>query len=220
MSISTTRIRVDDLTFNSIKEATEYLNFKPYEITNALHKGDKVVYKNHFIQRLDPILRKNKKAPCKSLKEGTLHLTTNNTNISKAEHKRVPVLCVTTNKVYNSISELAKELKMHQWTLSVKLESAGKFIDKDGNVYVRQIPMKRRSSNPLQQSPATLDLERSKALSGIQHTVSEEINTNEAIKTVSGLKMLEQAGITLAYDKQFANSAKVFGLLAEIYRSE
>ena len=32
MSISKTRIKVDDLTFNSIKEATEYLNFKPYEI--------------------------------------------------------------------------------------------------------------------------------------------------------------------------------------------
>lgn len=220
MSISKTRIKVDDLTFNSIKEATEYLNFKPYEITNALHKGDKVVYKNHCLQRLDPIIRKNKKAPCKSLREGTLHLDINDKNVSETKSKKVPVLCVTTNKVYNSISELAKELNMYQWTLSVKLESAGKFIDKNGNVYVRQIPMQRRSSNPLQPSPATLDLERSKALTGIQHIVSEEINANEVIKNVSGLKMLEQAGIKLAYDKQFTNAAKVFGLLADIYRGE
>ena len=109
MSISKTRIKVDDLTFNSIKEATEYLNFKPYEITNALHKGDKVVYKNHCLQRLDPIIRKNKKAPCKSLREGTLHLDINDKNVSETKSKKVPVLCVTKNKVYNSISELAKE---------------------------------------------------------------------------------------------------------------
>lgn len=52
-----------------------------------------------------------------------------------------PVLCETTGILYDSISQAARAANTNMWTMSVKMTTSGKFIDRNGNVYIRQKPM-------------------------------------------------------------------------------
>lgn len=52
-----------------------------------------------------------------------------------------PVLCETTGILYDSISQAARAAHTNMWTMSVKMTTSGKFIDRNGNVYIRQKPM-------------------------------------------------------------------------------
>ena len=42
------------------------------------------------------------------------------------------------------------------WTMSLKMSGAGKFIDKEGNEYIRQKPMKKRSERDYKQTTRVL----------------------------------------------------------------
>lgn len=212
----TVRVKVDDLTFNSFVEAANYLDCKSYHITNALKVGDSVAFRGHTVTRLDPIKPKHfNKSPCKSLRDGTLKLEGYKLGRKGYRtNKGCPVLCTTTNKSYPTITALAKELNMNQWTLSIKLEQAGKFIDKDGNEYIRQKPMQRYSDKPLQSTNETYTPKGS-------HEKSIVVSTPIEIKTTTtsnGLQALESAGVTLAKESKYEAAAKVFGLLAEIHK--
>jgi len=61
----------------------------------------------------------------------------------KPSHKKqsCPVYCETTGILYGTITEAARAAHADGWTMSLKMSNAGKYIDKDGNVYTRQKPM-------------------------------------------------------------------------------
>jgi hypothetical protein len=54
------------------------------------------------------------------------------------------VYCETNGKTYKSISEAAEAVGVSNWSMGVKMEVAGKFIDKYGNIYKRGEPMHYR----------------------------------------------------------------------------
>jgi len=55
--------------------------------------------------------------------------------------KGCPVYCETLNKTFKSITAAAKFAKADNWTMSIKMDVAGQFVDKEGNVYKRLKPM-------------------------------------------------------------------------------
>lgn len=59
-----------------------------------------------------------------------------------------PVRCITTGKEYSCISQAAKAIGVNSWTMGLKMEKAGKFIDNNGNEYIRLIPMQTNRDYP------------------------------------------------------------------------
>lgn len=68
----------------------------------------------------------------------------------KPSSKCCPVLCQTTGERFESISALAKALNMDAWTLSLKMETAGYFVDSNKNKYIRLQPMHTSVKYPMQ----------------------------------------------------------------------
>ena len=69
-------------------------------------------------------------------------------SVRKPSHKKqgCPVLCETTGILYDTITEAARAAHVDGWTMSLKMSGAGKYIDTDGNVYIRQKPMVTKNS--------------------------------------------------------------------------
>lgn len=57
-----------------------------------------------------------------------------------------PVYCENSNKTFKTISDAAKYAKVNGWTMSLKMATAGQFVDKDGNVYKRLKPMNTKNT--------------------------------------------------------------------------
>lgn len=72
------------------------------------------------------------------------------------------VLCTTTNKEYDSISAIAKAIGVDSWTMGLKMEKAGKFIDKNGNEYIRLTAMNTNRDYPKQRPDLARSIVRSK----------------------------------------------------------
>jgi len=106
---------VDDVAYNSCSEAERALNLPLCTISKALRCGQKHCC-GHDIEPVYP------------------------SQITPTE-KKVPVLCVTTGVLYESIKEAAKVADVDNWTMSKKMEASGAFIDSKGNVYKRMSPM-------------------------------------------------------------------------------
>lgn len=67
--------------------------------------------------------------------------------MSKTNNKvACPVICETTGKTYRTITNAAKAIGVNAWTMSVKMTSAGRFVDKEGNVYKRVKPMNSKNT--------------------------------------------------------------------------
>ena len=64
----------------------------------------------------------------------------------KKQTKGCPVYCETLNKTFKSIKEAAQFAKADNWTMSIKMDVAGQFVDKEGNVYKRLKPMDTKNT--------------------------------------------------------------------------
>lgn len=133
------------------------------------------------------------------------------------ETKRVPVKCITTGKIYSSITEAAKDANVHMWTMSLKMENTGKFVDKNKNEYIRLKPMVQRT-NRKYVGFGTSSIERN-VVRG-KNTVSEtsvidkkiELSQDEMITQ----SLLKSANL-LATSKKYKQAANVFEILANLY---
>ena len=66
--------------------------------------------------------------------------------MKKLEDKRkVPVLCETTGMTFGTIQEASAYAKANPWTMSIKMDVMGQFIDSEGRVYKRLTPMKTKN---------------------------------------------------------------------------
>lgn len=54
------------------------------------------------------------------------------------------VKCIEDNIIYSSIAAAARSCNVNDWTMSVKMQAAGKF-EKDGKTYIRLSPMKSKN---------------------------------------------------------------------------
>lgn len=62
-----------------------------------------------------------------------------------ADNRKVKVYCKTLGKWFKTIGAAAKFAKVNDWTMSRKMETAGCFIDNEGNEYIRSKPMKTKN---------------------------------------------------------------------------
>ena len=124
MSRTKIAVKIENKTFTSLKEACEYLKLKHSAgLAHALKRGN-TTYNGLRIERLSPITRGN-----------------------KHNHKKqsCPVLCENLNVKFRTITEAAKYAQADGWTMSKKMQTAGQFIDKNGNIYKRMKPMKSKN---------------------------------------------------------------------------
>lgn len=118
--MKTKKVKVEKTVFNSLKEAAGFLACHPSYISQVLARGANQI-KGRNIEILEN--------------------ASSIGNTKKTKKRACPVLCETSGKMYPTIMAAAKAAKAHPWTMSLKMETTGKFIDKDGNTYVRTKPM-------------------------------------------------------------------------------
>ena len=59
--------------------------------------------------------------------------------------KRCGVVCITNGKKFKSIKDAAKYAGVKNWSMSVKMATAGGFIDSQGREYHRESPMQTKN---------------------------------------------------------------------------
>ena len=119
------KIKVDNVhVFNSLMDACKFLKKNNVAgLANAVKCGNKT-YDGHSIEQL----------PCDTKKK------------RKIDKKHsCPVICENLNVTFKTITEAANYAQVDGWTMSKKMQSSGKFIDKNGNVYVRLKPMRSKN---------------------------------------------------------------------------
>lgn len=109
-------VLIDGVAYNSCHEAERVLRFPKNVLGGALNNGQ-TFYKGHKIEYVYP------------------------SDAPKQNKTKIGVYCENLNKHFQSISDAAKFADVDGWTMSKKMEAAGKFIDTKGNVYIREKPM-------------------------------------------------------------------------------
>lgn len=167
-------VKIDGQHFDSIKAGAESLNCKPYLLYNC-YAGGKTTYNGHNLEftRTDGALFQIKKA-------------------KQSRHYTCPVLCTTTGVKYSSISAAAKVANCHNWTMGLKMEKAGKFIDKNGNEYIRERPMNSSRTYPAQTPTVEKEVPfmNRKSNSVVSNTISASTLSNLNSEEVKVLKSI------------------------------
>lgn len=131
---------IEGTKFNSITEAAKYIdparNIQG-NLSHALLYNSDRKYKGLSIAYAD-----------KKLEDKIKQKYIENTCIEsiRKSKKSCPVVCKTLGKTFGSICDAAKYAKVNEWTMSKKMETAGKFIDKNNNEYVRLVPMNTKNT--------------------------------------------------------------------------
>lgn len=115
-------VLVDGVAYNSCHDAEQLLGFPKNVLAGALNNMQKF-YKGHAIEYVYPS-------------------DTKTTPKNDGRKSGTGVYCENLNKHFPSINDAAKFAQADAWTMSKKMEFAGKFIDDNGNVYIREQPMK------------------------------------------------------------------------------
>lgn len=110
-------IDVNGKRFRSLSQAARYIRISTSRLSELLKNKKEFMFDNFRIQEIP----KPKKPKPKS--------------------KYCKVLQINTGKIFNTISEASRYAGVDSWTMSVKMETAGSFIDKNGNEYKRLSPM-------------------------------------------------------------------------------
>lgn len=59
--------------------------------------------------------------------------------------KKCKVICITTGQEFDTIDAAARFAGAKRWTMGVKMETAGGFIDSEGREYRRESPMETKN---------------------------------------------------------------------------
>lgn len=195
----TTTLKVNNKIFNSIVKAAKFIGCPAYRISNTLYAKKNEI--NGFtIEKIE------KKATRKR-----------RPFVSK---RSVQVKCLDDNKIFNSIAQAAKSINVNQWTFGLKMEKAGKFIDKDGKTYVRLTPMQSKDLSIYPEQSPKLEREiirhSNRRTSETIKTVPEISNTPVKTKEVSEIQMLCTVGQKLADNNHYAEASMIYTILDKL----
>lgn len=104
-----TRVKVDDMIFNTILEASEFLEIKPYDLSGTLNDTEEHDIKGFKVKRLSP----------------------------RVEKFCGKIYCMKTGLLFNNAVTLGKYLKINPTYISNKLRTDNKYVDIYGNTYRR-----------------------------------------------------------------------------------
>lgn len=138
MSKAKVALLVEGNKFNSLKDAANYLQLKSSGSLNW-----------HLNHNKDRKFQGLSIAFADEAKERAVveQLNKHKRKVKIMQSKKAcPVYCEQLNKTFKTISLAAKYAKVNGWTMSVKMETAGQFIDKQGNVYKRLKPMNTKNT--------------------------------------------------------------------------
>lgn len=198
-------ISVDNVKFDSVKEAAQLCNMSKGALYSALNKRASSV-KGYYIEHLG---------------KSTFNITKN--SIVKASEKptrgpkaAVQVKCLETGKIYPSIGAIAKKLGVNMWTMSVKMEETGKFIDKQGNSYIRLSPMVKRVDHDygFKTSSITRNISRTKPVKNKTVTL-DTVKTNTVSQKNAIIQSLVKSANLLTDNKNYSQAAQVLTILSE-----
>jgi len=119
---------VEGTRFDSITSAAKYLGVVPAQVWSAAHGSGRL--KDLAIKFEHP-----EQSQALSLAKGYKPAKV------KKDKRNCPVICETLNKKFKTITAAAKHAHVNEWTMGLKMQTAGQFIDKEGNVYKRLKPM-------------------------------------------------------------------------------
>ena len=130
MSKKQVGIILEGQTFNSIKEAADYIKTDSGCILWALKYSADRKYKGLSIAYADADMEKNAVANIASIK------ALRNAKIKAKKSKKIdkracPVICETNNKHFKTITAAAKYAKANSWTMGIKTDVHSRFVDKE-----------------------------------------------------------------------------------------
>ena len=120
---------VEGTRFDSITSAAKYLGVVPAQVWSAAHGSGRL--KDLAIKFEHP-----EQSQALSLAKGYQSVRK-----SKKDKRNCPVICETLNRKFKTITAASKFAGVNEWTMGLKMQTAGQFIDKNGNVYKRLKPM-------------------------------------------------------------------------------
>ena len=196
-------ISVENVEFDSVKEAAQLCDMSKGALYNALSKGASSV-KGYQVQRLG-------KNAFNLVKDSSKNVSKTYTRGPKAA---VQVKCLETGKIYPSIGAIAKKLGVNMWTMSVKMEETGKFIDKQGNSYVRLSPMVKRvdHSYGFKTSSIVRNIHRNKVEKSVKPV--ETVSSTPSKKDLIVQNLVKSASL-LTDTKNYSQAAQVLNILSE-----
>lgn len=190
---------VEGTKFDSISAAARYLNVNSTRIWYAAHR-------NKPLNGLSISFENKVMSQAKSLEEG--YQRKKKEQSVRNDKRNCPVICETLNKKFKTIKAAAKFAKVNGWTMGMKMEAKGQFIDKNGNVYKRLKPMNTKNVYTTNSDTLTKEIHRNTktttpvinnvvkengSISALQNDAMNFIKTGnykQATKFLEALKMI------------------------------
>lgn len=198
------KIKVDGMIFDSLVKAARFIKCNAYSISNKFTtmQSDKIEFKGHSVEKvkINDLMTKPKRG-----------------------RKSVKVKCVTTGEVFNSISDVAKMLGVNAWTMGLKMETNGKYIDAQGKEYIRETPINRSGNTEYKKTKNDTILPKPRR-EMIKDTILETVENLDVEKTVEKMVVskteeihdLEKVAIKLAAKSKYSEAAMIYELLNKL----
>lgn len=141
---------VEGKEFESMQAAATFIGTKSVNIWRAAHT-------NHEYNGLSVYLKNPEDSQAKSLSSSYAK-----EYYHKKKHLKdnAVIRCENLNKTFKTIADAAKFANTSSYTISTKTETAGRFIDKAGNIYTRLKPMRQRTSKVYPNTGEEIQVER------------------------------------------------------------
>lgn len=209
-------LTVDGNFSGSVEEVAKHCNLVRASLYAALSHNQKT-FKGYIIKKLE-----NNQFLLET-KESKLDFSA--PKVANVHKSAVPVKCLETNTIYPSINAAAKACKEHMWTMSVKMEETGKFVDRQGNTYIRLAPMIKRTNRTygVKSSEITRDIKPYTKKSGISMfkcdaEPSKEIKVEETKFVPNDKEVivnnLVKSATLLTANKNYNEAAQVLTILS------
>lgn len=216
-----TNLSVDEIPCKSVSDMAALLNCNTWDVYYAI-QHNKTTLKGHQlaydIKPGDWRPRKDSKKIAVPVKKKAF----NNLAFLKGQkeaagRRAVPVKCITTGETFNSIGAVAKQLGINMWTMSLKMEKAGKFIDKEGKTYIRLKPMQQRTNRDYGNQRPDISREL------IRHNKTEKTNNvvnMPVIQTVNKettvIESLKHSTVELINCKKYNEASTLLTVIASL----
>lgn len=192
-------IQINDKIFNSLYSAGKYFNINVGTLSTLVRKGI-TEYKGLKIVTTTPV---------KSMPVRTHKSHGRNPN-------SCPVICETTGFMYKTITAAAKHAKADNWVMSLKMSTAGKFIDKNGNVYKRLKPMETK--NVYANTGATVKFNRNVTV--VKHEEPKPVVKVSTNKNALAQTILKGKAIDFINQGNYNVAKDLLDVIAELNKGE